>query len=303
MEIEESQKYENSLKVIRKATKEDAESIGVELGTEYTIIPEPKNKEEAIERFKKLIAQRIFESHLRHFKTKYGNAVNIKIIKDELKDIEDFILKANKLSTSETFNNKNISDLHEYSRLLNNYYKNPQKEYYDYYSFFRGNSASVYAKYFLYKQWLQKKNKELEKEVLSNQITKKENPVLDINQRFEKIKKLKTIWLPEPKLTVDDFIQKGIDKAFWNEQLQITIQRKESNFGTGKTLLGNIFIAFKGWAISTHLHYNEAGKIFCEVFNIKIKESTNEKYRCFSSTNNPSQVKAIKTAFNVSKNS
>jgi hypothetical protein len=183
MEIEESQKYENSLKVIKKTTKEDVEEDNsLELGTEYTVIPEPKNKEEAFIRLKKLIAQRIFESHLRHFKTKYGNAVNIKIIKDELKDIEDFILKANNLSTAETFNNKNISDLHEYSRLLNNYYKNPQKEYYDYYSFFRGNCASVYAKYFLYKQWLEQKNIELEKEVLSNQIIENENIVVDNNQ-------------------------------------------------------------------------------------------------------------------------
>jgi hypothetical protein len=116
----------------------------------------------------------------------------------------------------------------------------------------------------------------------------------------EKIKKLKKIWLPEAQINVEDFIKKGIDKAFWNEQLEITIQRNASNYGTGRTLLGNIFIAFKGWAISTHLHYNQAGKIFCEVFNIKIKEATNEKYHAFS-RGNPKQILAIKNTFNVRK--
>ena len=151
------------------------------------------------------------------------------------------------------------------------------------------------------KQYLQKALPPQQKQ---NKETRK--PIKNLEKEIElseKIKNLKTIWLPEAKISVEDFIQKGIDKALWNEQLKITIQRKASNYGTNKTLLGNIFIAFKGWAISNHLDYNEAGRIFCEVFNIKIKESTKEKYHCFSSTNNPSQVKAIKTAFNVSKNS
>lgn len=116
----------------------------------------------------------------------------------------------------------------------------------------------------------------------------------------EAIEKLKTVWLAEPKLTVEDFIQKGIDKGLWNESLKI-ITSKGSLYGTGKTLLSSIYFAFKGWAISVNTNYNEVGKVFCEVFNIKIKETTKEPYKAFSS-GNPKIITEIKRTFGI-KNS
>lgn len=114
---------------------------------------------------------------------------------------------------------------------------------------------------------------------------------------FEKATKLKEIWLPEAKITVENFISKGIDIGLWNNNLQITTQRG-SLYGTGKTLLGNIFIAIKGWAISNHYDYIKAGEVFCDVFNIKINKTTKEPFKSFSS-GNVSQIKEIKRTFRI----
>jgi len=91
----------------------------------------------------------------------------------------------------------------------------------------------------------------------------------------EKIKKLKTIWLSEPRISVEDFIQKGIEKGLWSANLKI-LTAKGGLYGTGKTMLGSIFIALKDWAILNNINYNIVGEVFCEVFNIEIKETTKE---------------------------
>jgi hypothetical protein len=116
-------------------------------------------------------------------------------------------------------------------------------------------------------------------------------------EHTEAIKKLKTIWLAEPKISVEDFIQKGVDKGLWNENLKI-ITSRGSLYGTGKTLLSSIYFAFKDWAISSNTDYNEVGKAFCEVFNIEIKEATKEKYKAFSS-GKPKIITEIKRTFGV----
>lgn len=139
---------------------------------------------------------------------------------------------------------------------------------------------------------------ELQSKNLKSPQAEKQKPKPKGKERLAKIEKLKSIWLAEPKLTVEDFIQAGNDKGFWNDNLELTLQRNVSSYGTGKTFLGNVFIAFKGWAIPTHLDYKEAGRIFCEVFNINIKESTKEKYKAFSSGNGK-QVAEVKRTFTI----
>jgi len=116
----------------------------------------------------------------------------------------------------------------------------------------------------------------------------------------EKIKKLKTIWLSEPRISVEDFIQKGIEKGLWSANLKI-LTAKGGLYGTGKTMLGSIFIALKDWAILNNINYNIVGEVFCEVFNIEIKETTKEKYKAFSSGNSKI-ITQIKRTFQV-KNS
>jgi len=137
-------------------------------------------------------------------------------------------------------------------------------------------------------------------EALPSQQTEKPKPepVQRETENSIKLEKLKSIWLTDPRLSVEDFIQKGNDKGFWNDNFQLTLQRSSSTYGTGKTFLGNIFIAFKDWSIPNHLDYTEGGRIFCEVFNIKIKESTKEPYKAFSSANRK-QIAEIKRTFGI----
>lgn len=117
------------------------------------------------------------------------------------------------------------------------------------------------------------------------------------DERSQKLKKLKTIWLPQAKISIDDFAQKGIDKGLWNDKLEI-ITSKGRLYGTGKAMLGSLFIAFRGWAISSEIDYKEAGKVFCEIFGIEIKETTKEPYKAFSS-GSPRLIKQFKRTFNI----
>jgi len=160
--MNKSDEYEASIRVKKKATKEDAQRLNIKVGEEYTIIPKPKSKAEMFERFKKLDAQRFFEVLIAMFNRKYGNASQ-KVIEDELNQINNFISEANQLTTTETFKNEYVfdrykSDLSEYSRLANGYYDNPNKPFLAY-GYYNNNASMVYAKYFLFKSWLEKKLK------------------------------------------------------------------------------------------------------------------------------------------------
>jgi hypothetical protein len=162
--LKDSEKFEAQIRITKTATKEDVERLkeqgakDIKVGQKITYLPEPTNKEELFERFEKLHAQRYFETLQDIFRDKYGVG-NKRIIENELTALNSFIGKANKLSTKETFQNKWVepqeSDLHEYSRLSNDYYKNPNKKFYPY-GYFNSNAVQVYAQNFLYKEWLEK---------------------------------------------------------------------------------------------------------------------------------------------------
>lgn len=108
---------------------------------------------------------------------------------------------------------------------------------------------------------------------------------------------LSKIWLTDPKITVDRFLKLGVDKGIWDEQNNI-ITAKGSLYGTGKSLLGNLFIALKGYTISANIDYKIAGECFCKTFNIPIKSETNEPYKAFSS-GSTKQIDVLKKAFNI----
>ena len=110
---------------------------------------------------------------------------------------------------------------------------------------------------------------------------------------------LKKIWLAESKISIDDFLKLGIDKSIWDNQYQI-ITKKGSLYGTGKTLLGSLSIALKGFAISNNTDYKEIGKAFCIFFKVPIKEETKEPFKAFSSGNSKLISQLIR-AFNIKK--
>lgn len=110
-------------------------------------------------------------------------------------------------------------------------------------------------------------------------------------------KRLKSIWLAEPKIAVSGFLELGIELGIWNEQYHL-ITQKASIYGTGKTLLGSLAIALRGHAISEHTDYKEIGKVFCQVFNINLNESTKEPYKAFSS-GNVGIIAELKRAFRI----
>ena len=97
--MEDSDKYEKSIRIYKIATKEDAMRLGLKEGEKYSVLREPRNLTEAIERFKKLEAQRLFEAAKRQYFKKYGT-LNTRIIKDELDEINSFIEESNKLSVT-----------------------------------------------------------------------------------------------------------------------------------------------------------------------------------------------------------
>jgi len=117
-------------------------------------------------------------------------------------------------------------------------------------------------------------------------------------QQTEKPKpELNKIWLSEPKISVQNLLTLGIEKGIWNDEYQI-ITAKGSLYGTGKTMLGSLFIALKGFAVSENIDYKEAGKVFCSFFNIPINERTKEPYKAFSS-GNEKLIRELKRAFNI----
>ena len=108
---------------------------------------------------------------------------------------------------------------------------------------------------------------------------------------------LKSIWLSEAKISVEEFLLKGIGKGIWDEDYNL-ITKKGSIYGTDKILLASLSIALKGWAISSELDYKKIGKVFCTTFNVEINPKTDRPYKSFSSANEK-YIKEFKRQFNI----
>ncbi len=165
--MKKSEKYQESISTIKIATKEDVElNPLLKLGKEFIEHPAPQNKKEAIERFQKHNAQRVFESLQLGYYEKYGKLI-IRTINDELKDLNSFINTAeNEFSTKKANeeingNTRHPYDKHlEYLRLKYGYYE--KRKYIGYYTFYTSSAVEVYARYFLYKDWLKAELQKLE---------------------------------------------------------------------------------------------------------------------------------------------
>lgn len=108
---------------------------------------------------------------------------------------------------------------------------------------------------------------------------------------------LQSIWLPQAKISVSDFLEVGIEKHIWSKDFEI-ITKRGSLFGTGKTLLGSLSIALKGFALSDNTDFKVVGKVFCKAFNIEVNEETKEPFKSFS-VGNSKIIREFKREFKV----
>lgn len=176
--LDESYRYKMSITITKIASAEDVERHpGCEVGKKFSFIKPVETKDEVIERMKKYTAIPHFEDLKGDFKKKFGEG-NERTIKDVLKKLQAEIEKADSISTEVTFANypiarntdKNMVLFYEYSRLKNGYYDDVKEYRSGYYDEKQKSeilphqveefytpiySALAYAKYFLYKEWLE----------------------------------------------------------------------------------------------------------------------------------------------------
>ncbi|WP_295229824.1 hypothetical protein [uncultured Chryseobacterium sp.] len=209
LQLEQSAKYEQSIRIYKKASLEDAERLRCSEGEIYSVLPEPTNYEEAIERFKELDGRRSFELLRMNFLKKYGNTPTLKVINDELLSIYKFISEANQASTEKAFKNQDHSDHLEYLRLENKFYQNTSLPFGNYFNFFNSNSQYIYGKYFLYKDWLEQLQKQLSEEEWISYMKalshKEREEILQKAQGLKRLAEISLIYAQDEKWSVANY--------------------------------------------------------------------------------------------------
>jgi len=140
-----------------------------------------------------------------------------------------------------------------------------------------------------YSSGLQSVIEEIERERNSNNDNK--------NQLENKINPLESIWIQNPKVSLDDFLSKGYNLGLWDKEYNLTVKRA-STYGSKKSLLANIFISLKENSINDNIDHKEAGKLFCQFFKIKIDPNTENPFKIFQK-GNPKQIKELKKTFKI----
>jgi 23S rRNA G2069 N7-methylase RlmK/C1962 C5-methylase RlmI len=112
-----------------------------------------------------------------------------------------------------------------------------------------------------------------------------------------KINPLESIWLKKPTMPFDDFLNKGFDLGLWDNGHNL-IAKRDSIYGSGKSLLANIFITLKGNSINDNIDHKEAGRLFCQFFKIEINPNTENPFKIFQS-GNEKQKRELKKAFKI----
>lgn len=158
-----SEKYEKKFQIVEKVTKEQAERFGIKEGAEIILEKMPSNWEEAWDKFVNYDAQKKFEAKVIVFERQFGINPDKNRLEAELKKIEDIISEAGKLDYDKAFQNESPTDQrYEYVRLAKNYYTEkpktltfkPNHSGWSFNNYFNSGSALVYARYFLFRDWL-----------------------------------------------------------------------------------------------------------------------------------------------------
>jgi hypothetical protein len=110
---------------------------------------------------------------------------------------------------------------------------------------------------------------------------------------------LESIWVRNPKMSIEAFLQKGFDLGLWDEKHELTAQRKTNNvYGSNKTLLANLYLILKENSIKENIDYKKIGEIFCRFFQLDIKPNVKEPFKIFQ-TGNKKQIMELKKTFKI----
>lgn len=94
------------------------------------------------------------------------------------------------------------------------------------------------------------------------------------------VKGLESIWMKNPKKTIDEVIKKGFDLGLWDEKNRLQSKRG-GVYGSGKNLLSGLYFSLKGNSIKENIDYKEVGKALCDFFNVSISTNTKEPFKPF----------------------
>jgi hypothetical protein len=108
---------------------------------------------------------------------------------------------------------------------------------------------------------------------------------------------LESIWVRNPKMSIEAFLQKGFDLGLWDEKHELTAKRG-SIYGSGKNLLANLYLTLKENSIQENIDYKKIGEIFCRFFQLDIKPNVKEKFKIFQK-GNEKQRKELKKIFKI----
>lgn len=149
-----------------------------------------------------------------------------------------------------------------------------------------GGCTSFFEVYKIFSRYIKAKNELfLLKEYLADKATSGPKQKPESNP-------LESIWMKNPSMTINEFLEKGQDLRLWDEEFNL-IAKRGGIYGSGKTLLANIFIALKGKAIEEGIDHKKVGSVFCDLFKIEIDSNKGKPLKAFEK-GNPNQIQELK---------
>jgi hypothetical protein len=119
-------------------------------------------------------------------------------------------------------------------------------------------------------------------QIVIDEIQAKETSQSNLNEN--KINPLESIWMKDPKKTIEQVIEKGFGLGLWDEKNRLQ-SKKGGVYGSGKDLLSGLYFSLKGNSIKENIDHKEVGKVLCEFFDVAINPNTKEPFKPFNSKN------------------
>jgi len=217
----ESFKYEESIRIQKFASEQEAQKLNVNVGDPVSYLPLPKTNDEAYERLRKLTGQRWFEVIKNDYLKRYP-ILSVDIVKEEYKILNDFITEANQLPIKQAFIKGKLLPTPEgkkleYLRFRHNYYLDNFCEY-----GYGSTACMVYGEYFIFYDWL-------ENELLKlNGVVKYEAPYdLHTHRLFSFDNAIKFHLHKDEDESFDDYRRKAL--SYDNYQLVNEFEKRFAN--------------------------------------------------------------------------